>query len=74
MSDNLVQVGDTIVVDNCFGVRKFTVTRVTKTLALCKLPIGYEVKFQRNISNNMSYPRDIWNMTKYSVIRGTTNE
>lgn len=68
---DLVQVGDTIVVDTGLGVHHYPVTRVTKTLALSlRESDGYEHRFQRVISSDMNYPKVKWNQQRFRVIRG----
>ena len=66
----LLEVGDKVVIENFLGRSVFPITRVTKTLALSKRESdGYEYKFKREISHNMSYPKDIWSNNTYNVIK-----
>lgn len=67
-NSKLLNVGDVLIVKTIFGSSRFTITRVTKTLALSKRESdGYEYKFKRNISYNMSHPKEYWSTTKYTV-------
>ena len=68
MSAELVQVGDTITTDTGVSTHDYLITRVTKTLALSKRKSdGYEYKFKRVISGNMSHPYYMWSRTRYKV-------
>lgn len=68
--ENLVQVGDVVIVKNVFGTSRYPVTRITKTLAISKRETdGFEQKFKRQISHDMCHPYRQWNTNQYSVIR-----
>lgn len=66
-----LEVGDTLEVSNVFGVSRYLITRVTKTLAMAKrAEDGYEHRFKREVSDNMSHPTVRHNnLNKYKVIR-----
>jgi hypothetical protein len=67
---NLLSVGDTLITNTFLGSTRFPITRVTKKLALSKRESdGYEHKFKRNISINMSHPNVTYSSTEYFVIR-----
>ncbi len=70
MCRDVLNVGDTLITTTCFGSNRFEITRVTKTLAISKRKDGYETKFKRFISSNMSHPTERWNTVKYSVELG----
>ena len=64
----LVGVGDVIVTKHGLGgVKRYPITRVTKTLAKSKREDGRERTFKRVISSNMAHPYEKWNSTSYSV-------
>ena len=68
----LVQVGDVIVTEHpLVGVRRYEITRVTKTLAKSKRADGYEHTFKRVIGSDMAHPYCNWNRTRYKVERLT---
>ena len=68
MESKMVEIGDIIITKTCWGVNRFPVTRVTKTLAMSKRESdGYEHKFKRHISSDMAHPYVKWNTTIYSV-------
>ena len=67
----LIEVGDSVLVDNGLSRHVYKITRVTKTLALSKrADDGYEHRFNRDPSKGISYPRERRGMTRYSIIRG----
>lgn len=67
----LIEVGDSVVVDNGLTRHIYKITRVTKTLALSKrADDGYEHRFNRDPTKGIPYPRERWSMTKYTLIRG----
>ena len=69
-STEYVEVGDTIISTSFLGESHFPASRVTKTLAISKRESdGYEHRFQRYISSDMSYPQGKWNSVKYRVVR-----
>ena len=72
----LVNIGDTIVVIGPLGNKNsYPVTRVTKTLAMSKRKSdGYEYRFKRVISWDMSHPYEEWNRIKYTVIKPEQTE
>lgn len=63
-----LEVGDILEISNCFGTTKYKITRVTKNKAL-SLINGYEHSFQREISSDMAYPRESFNVNDYTVIK-----
>ena len=67
--DNLVNVGDKIYINSGMGMNWFIITRVTKTLAMSKRSDGYEYKFKRLISRNMSHPHQAWTLHSFKVER-----
>tara|TARA_R110000823_G_scaffold120398_6_gene245059 strand:+ start:54 stop:278 length:225 start_codon:yes stop_codon:yes gene_type:complete len=70
MSEELVEVGDTINVDTGLTRFSFLITRVTKTLALSKLHRdGYDYRFKIAIGSNMTHPHQRWSTAKYEVKR-----
>ena len=69
MDEKLVEVGDLLITENCFGKSKYQITRITKTLAMSKREDGYEFKFKRQISGNMAHPYIEWSTTDYKVMR-----
>lgn len=64
----LINVGDVIIVKTCLGDNEFEVTRVTKTLAISKLPSGVENKFKRVFDYNISHPYN-QNANSYLALR-----
>lgn len=67
----LIEVGDSVVVDNGLTRHIYKITRVTKTLALSKRDDdGYEHRFNRDPSKGIAYPRERYSMTSYTIIRG----
>lgn len=71
MKSKNLEVGDILEVSNVFGASRYLITRVTKTLAMSKrAEDGYEHKFKREISSNMSHPAIRHNnLNKYKVIK-----
>ena len=70
IDSGLVEVGDFIRVENFMGISNLRVTRVTKTMSLCKRKKdGFEHRYTREIGLNMSKPYDTWNTNQYSVWR-----
>ena len=66
----LVEKGDTIQTKTFLGTSNFKITRVTKTLAIsARKGDGYEYKFKRDISANMSHPHERWGLVQYKVIK-----
>lgn len=65
----MVEVNDTVVVSTVFGYKQFKITRVTKKLAVSKRESGYEHKFKRVVSFNMSHPHQE-STNSYMVLRG----
>ena len=80
MEKRLLEVGDVIVATTLLGQRKFTVTRVTKTQAVCD--DNNYIKFKREYSYENGYVRirrvsqDRWNGSTYELIpvKKETNE
>lgn len=69
----LVDVGDIITTSNWAGSTAFLITRVTKTLAMSRRASdGYEHRFKRVISRDMSHPHHQYNTTKYEVIKANS--
>lgn len=66
MSDQL-NVGDVLITEHMLGESRFPITRATKTLAVSRRSDGYEHKFKRAISSNMSYPHERYDLTQYRV-------
>jgi hypothetical protein len=65
-----LEVGDKLNTSTCFGINWYKITRTTKTLAMSKRESdGYEYKFKRAITGNMSHPTSQYNLTNYSVER-----
>ena len=75
----IFEVGDVIVVKNCFTTYSLTVTRVTKLHAICDVKredgSGYTAKFKRDylvFYNNKAsvrrVPRIEWDQNEYTVI------
>lgn len=66
-----VEVGDLIVTKHGLGgVKRYPITRVTKTLAKSKrAKDGYEHTFKRHVSGDMTHPYQSWNTTSYKVFR-----
>ena len=64
----LLSVGDFLETKHAFGGSRYKITRVTKTLALSKREDGFEHRFTRSVSFNMSKPCDVWSMTRYKAI------
>ena len=75
----IFEVGDVIVVKNCFNTFSVTVTRVTKLHAICDVKredgTGYTMKFKRDYSvfyNKTAFvrrvPRIEWDQNEYTVI------
>lgn len=65
---DVVLVGDVIHTSN-MRTAEFPVTRVTKTRALSSRSDGYEFRFQRYASFNMSMPVESPTTTRYKVTR-----
>lgn len=68
---NLLEVGDTVVVENCLVRSEYKITRVTKTLALSKRPSdGYEHRFYRDTKNKgVAYHKSRFDRNTYSVVK-----
>ncbi len=70
-----MEVGDIIQTTSFMGTNNFPVTRVTKTLAMSKRKSdGYEQKFKREISHDMSHPYQQWSTITFNVIKGVDDE
>lgn len=67
----LVSPGDVVVTKTFMGELKFTITRVTKTLAIARVKNAarefVDIKFKRQISHNMSHPYEQFCLTEYRV-------
>lgn len=72
MSD-LLEVGDTVIVENALVRSKYKITRVTKTLALSKRPSdGYEHRFYRDTKNKgVAYNKSRFDQNTYSIIKAS---
>ena len=70
MSD-LLEVGDTVVVENYLVRSEYKITRVTKTLALSKRESdGYEHRFYRDTKNKgVAYHKHRFDQNTYSIIK-----
>jgi hypothetical protein len=70
---NLLEVGDTVIVENALVTSKYKITRVTKTLALSKRPSdGYEHRFYRDTKNKgVAYYKDRFDQNTYSIIKAS---
>lgn len=66
----MLEVGDTLLVENFTGRYKYLITRVTKTLAMSKRSDGYEQAFKRAVTSDMSHPAIKHNSNKYTVVKG----
>ncbi len=70
VKSGLLEVGDKVIIENCFGCNWFRITRVTKTLAISKRRNdGFEHRFKRRISSDMSHPYIAYNQNEYTVER-----
>ncbi len=70
IKSGLLEVGDKLTIENCYGCNWFRITRVTKTLAMCKRPTdGFEFRFKREIGLCMAHPRRLFDTSKYTVER-----
>ncbi len=71
VKSGLLEVGDKLIIENCFGCNWFRITRVTKTLAISKRRSdGFEFRFKREIELSMAHPRRAFDTSKYTVERG----
>lgn len=73
------KVGDVLVVKNCFNTYKHTITRVTKTQAICDVKrsdgTGYTARYRKvyeDYENGKFHvdpiPYNMWNMNEYTVV------
>ena len=69
----LLEIGDIVVVENCFVRNEFKITRVTKTLALSKRASdGYEHRFYRDTKNKgVAYYKHRFDQNTYSIIKAS---
>lgn len=74
----LLDVNDYIIVRSILGKRKYKVTRITKTLAICKYDRSTEknpndfidIRFKRRYGFYFGfYPSDTWDKNDYKVYR-----
>ena len=70
---DLLEVGDTVVVENVYGKHEYKITRVTKTLALSKLNSeGSERRFYRDTKKKgVAYPKRRFDKNTYSIIKAS---
>ena len=68
---DLLEVGDTVIVENAFVKSKYKITRVTKTLALSRLNSeGSERRFYRDTKKKgVAYPKRKFDKNTYSIIK-----
>lgn len=71
---DIVQVGDLLLTTTAFGSSSFRITRTTKTLCFSKREEdGYEYKWSRVVSGDMSKPYQKWSTASYEVFIGEIN-
>jgi len=70
----LLEVGDLLITKAYLGDNEFKITRVTKYLAMSKRESdGYEHKFKREISCNMSHPVNRYSTVVYEANKNVLN-
>ena len=68
----LLEVGDVVIVENCFWRLEYKITRVTKTLAFSKhASDGYEHRFYRDIEKGVAYYKSRFDKNTYSIIKAS---
>ena len=70
---DLLEVGDTVVVENVYGKHEYKITRATKTLALSKRESdGYEHRFHRDTKKRgVAYPKKRFDSNTYRIIKAS---
>ena len=69
-ANELVEVGDILVIDTALNVQKYKITRVTKTQCISKRPDdGYEHKFRRRVQFDRRLNAGTWNTSNFTVWR-----
>jgi hypothetical protein len=73
--DSVIEVGDLITYRNTFGINKQVVSRVTKTMAICRINDRYDMKFKRIYDFYFAIvPRPDWDNNEYKAYRKLEDE